>query len=57
MPQPWLIGIKRRSVEKDYRFYDPPKRVYDKITATTWRYKGSTEQQAFYHTVTIKGAK
>ena len=50
MPQPWLIGVKKRSVEKDYRYYDPPKRVYDKITSTTWEYKGSTEQQSFYHT-------
>jgi len=49
MPQPWLRGVSKRSVEKDYRYYDPPKRVYDKITSTTWKYKGSTEQQSFYH--------
>jgi len=44
-PQPWLIGIIKRSVEKDYRFYDPPKIVYEKITKSVWPYK---ERKEFY---------
>lgn len=45
-PQPWLEGIRKRSVERDYKFYDPPRRVYDKITKTSWEYK---VRQEFYN--------
>jgi len=39
MPQPWLVGVKRRSVEKDYRFFDPPNLIWKKINKKQWEYK------------------
>jgi len=39
MVQPWLIGKKRRSVEKDYRFFDPPNLIWKKINKKKWEYK------------------
>lgn len=39
MVRPWLRGVKRRSIEVDYRYYDPPKVVWNKITQKTWEYK------------------
>jgi len=39
MPREWLVGVKRRSVEKDYRFYDPPSVIWKKISSRTWNYK------------------
>ena len=36
MPNPW--HKTRRSVEKDYKFYDDPRTVYSKITQGTWSY-------------------
>lgn len=38
-PQPWLTGRKKRSIEQDYKFYDPPLRVWEKISSSTWIYK------------------
>ena len=43
MPLPWLVGIKRRSVERDYKFYDPPEVVWRKITRRAWPYKSNPE--------------
>jgi len=45
MPQPWLIGVKKRSVEKDYRFYDSPRVVWNKINGPVWDYG---TRQSFY---------
>lgn len=42
-PQDWLIGVTRRSVEKDYRFYDPPLEVWRKINHDKWNYKRDIE--------------
>lgn len=39
MVQPWLIGKKRRSVEKDYKFFDPPNLIWEKINTRKWEYK------------------
>ena len=39
MPQPWLEGIKRRSVEFDFRYYDPPGRIWEILNRQTWEYK------------------
>lgn len=38
MPLPWLKGIKKRSVERDYRYYDSPRVVWDKIHGPLWEY-------------------
>jgi len=41
MPQPWLVGIEkrnRRGVEKDFRHYDRPGLVWEKINLQTWDY-------------------
>lgn len=43
MPLEWLQDIKRRSVERDYRFYDPPLEVWRKINLDQWNYKRDTE--------------
>jgi len=45
MPQPWLIGVKKRSVEQDYRYYDSPKIVWEKIHGPVWGYRNN---RAFY---------
>lgn len=47
VPQPWLIGVGKRSIERDYNFYDPPLRVWEKISRSTWEYK---EREEFYET-------
>lgn len=47
VPQPWLKGKKKRSIEKDYDFYDPPLRVWEKISGVSWKYK---ERKEFYET-------
>jgi len=39
MPQPWLIGVKKRSVEEDYRYYDTPRTIWDKIHGPAWDYR------------------
>ena len=36
MVNPW--HKTRRSVEKDYKFYDPPRVIYNKITQKVWCY-------------------
>ena len=38
MPLPWLKGVKKRSVEEDYRYYDTPRQIWDKIHGPTWDY-------------------
>lgn len=43
MPQPWLKDIKRRSVEMDYQYYDPPRIIYKKIQRDPWPYKTHIE--------------
>jgi len=49
MVQPWLIKpetgkpIKRRSVEFDFRYYDPPGRISDIIRRQTWQYSRNSE--------------
>jgi len=45
MPQSWLIGAKKRSIEKD-KFYDPPNIIWEKINQGVWPYKRYVE---FYH--------
>ena len=45
MPLPWLIGVKKRSVEEDYRYYDTPKIVWGKIHGPVWDYG---TRQEFY---------
>lgn len=45
MPQPWLIGVKKRSVELDYKYYDSPQVIWDKIHGPPWEYG---TRQAFY---------
>lgn len=45
MPQPWLIGVKRRTLE-DIREKLSPAQIYELITAKTWPYKTELE---FYH--------
>jgi len=47
VPQPWLIDIKKRSVEQDYRYYDSPPVIWDKINGPAWNY--GTHQE-FYET-------
>ena len=46
MPQPWLVGVKRRTLE-DIKEFLRPSQVYRLITAETWPYK---TQPSFYHT-------
>jgi len=36
---------KRRSVERDYAFYDSPARVFDKINSRQWPYKNNRQVQ------------
>lgn len=43
MPQSWLNGVGRRSVETDYQFYDPPEVIWEKINNRQWPYKGPSE--------------
>lgn len=38
MPLPWLKGVKKRSVERDYRYYDTPRKIWAKIHGPTWNY-------------------
>jgi len=45
MPQPWLKGVKKRSVEEDYRYYDTPRQIWEKIHGPTWEY---SYNQNFY---------
>ena len=45
MPQPWLIGVKKRSVERDYKFYDSPQVIWGKIHGPPWEYG---TRQKFY---------
>lgn len=42
-PQPWLIDVARRSIERDYKMYDPPKLIWKKITKSSWPYKVKKE--------------
>ena len=35
----------RRSVEKDYKFYDPPRVVYRKITGASWPYSENNQER------------
>jgi hypothetical protein len=37
---------KKRSVQRDYRFYDPPNIVWDKMNSDVWQYKRKPE---YYH--------
>lgn len=46
MPLSWLKDIKRRSVETDYKFYDPPSIIWEKIHRESWPYKRTPEQHA-----------
>ena len=41
MVNPW--HKRRRSVEEDYKFYDSPRVIYEKITQRTWPYSQSPE--------------
>lgn len=43
MPLSWLEGIIKRSVEKDYQFYDPPHIIWRKINRDVWEYKRRTD--------------
>jgi len=45
MPQPWLIGVKKRSVERDYKYYDSPQVIWGKIHGPPWEYG---TRQGFY---------
>ena len=45
MPLPWLFDVKRRSVEEDYKFFDPPRVVWMKINGPAWNY---ANRQDFY---------
>lgn len=45
MPQPWLVGVKKRSVEEDYKYYDNPQVIWDKICGPAWDYGTN---QVFY---------
>ena len=45
MPQPWLVGVKRRTLE-DIKEFLRPSQIYSLITAKTWPYK---TQWNFYH--------
>ena len=45
MPQPWLIGIKRRTLE-DIKEFLRPSQIFSLITAKAWPYK---TQMEFYH--------
>jgi len=47
MPLEWLKGVKRRSVERDYRYYDTPEVVWNKINGPAWDYG---TRQNFYET-------
>ena len=38
MPQPWLKDVKKRSVERDYKYYDVPSIVWGKIHGAPWEY-------------------
>jgi hypothetical protein len=42
-PQPWLLGVKRRGVEKDYNYYDPPETIWHKINSHSLAYKTREE--------------
>jgi len=44
-PQTWLEDVKRRSVERDYRFYDPPLEIWRKINLKKWEYKREKQNQ------------
>lgn len=44
VPLPWFV--KRRSIERDYRFYDPPGIVWKKINHDTWPY---ATKKIFYY--------
>lgn len=43
MPNPW--HKTRRSVERDYKFYDSPRVVHRKITRTTWPYSKDNQER------------
>lgn len=45
MPLPWLIGVEKRSVEQDYKYYDTPRIIWDKIHGPPWEYR---TRQNFY---------
>lgn len=47
MPLPWLIGIKRRTIAEDYKYYDSPKVIWEKIHGPSWNYG---THQNFYET-------
>lgn len=47
VPLPWLKDVKRRSVEEDYKFFDPPRVVWEKINGPVWEYG---TRQVFYET-------
>lgn len=43
MVQPWLEGVKRRSVETDFLYYDPPGRIWEIVNRRTWDYGRSPD--------------
>ena len=46
MPQkPWLVDIVKRSVERDYKYYDSPSVIWGKIHGDPWEYG---TRQGFY---------
>jgi hypothetical protein len=45
LPLEWLEGIRKRSVEQDYKYYDPPSIILKKIKRTVWKYKKRKEYE------------